>query len=69
MHTCDAWAGDQHGLGEELYDRLLLSPQKTRLEVEAEAEVGAERVVARKDFDGSLEWLQRGEINPFCNIK
>ena len=73
----DAWDGDQHGLGEELYDRLPASSQKTRLEVEAKAgaEVEAKTVVVRERFDGSLEQLQNeeqvaseGEINPFSDI-
>jgi hypothetical protein len=59
----DAWDGDQHGLGEELYDHLPVSSQKTQLEVEVEAgvEVEAKTVVVRERFDGSLEQLQNEE--------
>ena len=55
----DAWDSDQHGLGEELYDHLPVSSQKTQLEVEAEVE--AKTVVMHKHFDGSLEQLQNEE--------
>jgi hypothetical protein len=60
----DAWDGDQHGLGEELYDHLPVSSQKTQLGAEAEVEVEAkavEAVVVHEHFDGSLEQLQNKE--------
>jgi hypothetical protein len=57
----DTWDGDQHGLSEELYDRLPVSSQKTQLGAEAEAEAEAKTVVVREHFDGSLEQLQNKE--------